>query len=337
MPAITELFNKEKAINIVLKGQIAPMPIRDMVFGKAKSVDSDVLPARYWTKTLKAIPTCSGTTGAEPMSKTDISLINYDFGSFFAKTDFTAQEQLNFEKMSGASGQAEISRLIQDDGLVSKDLYDENMCASAMSGKLSIKTRVNADGTFSTYDITYGTVSTTARAGASWATASKSAIYKDLKKSHKAIETQMKRTISKREVINFASETAFQDLFEICEKTQTNDNVAVKYGTDAAGYDFIELNGYRVYDIAGEVIDAEDQSSSNTVADNYIQAVYIGKGAGHGIFNLKIPNRKADFRPLPMIVFAVEKDNGKGFTTYFEGKPCTVFNVAASTKMLVIS
>jgi len=313
------------------------MPIRDMVFGKAKAVDSDVLPARYWSKTLKAIPTCSGTTGAEPMSKNDISLINYDFGSFFAKTDFTAQEQLNFEKMSGTSGQAEISRLIQDDGLTSKDLYDENMCASAMSGKLSIKTRVNADGSFTTYDITYGAVSITTKAGASWATASKSAMYKDLKKNHKAIETQMKRKLSKREVVTFASEAPFQALFEICENTQTNDNIRVIYGTNDAGYDFIELNGYRVYDIAGEIIDAETQSSSNTVADNWIQTVYIGKGAGHGLYNLRIPNKKADFRPLPMIVFAVEKDNGKGFTTYFEGKPCTVFNVAASTKTLVIS
>lgn len=337
MATITEFFDKTKAIDIILKGQSVDSVAKDLIFGNPKAVDSDVLPARYWSKTLKAIPVCSGTTGAEPMSKTAISNINYDFGSFFAQTDFTAQEQLNFEKMSGKSGQAELSRIINEDGMISKDFYVENACASAASGKLSIKTRVNADGTYTTQDITYGSVSTTVRDGASWATASKSAMYQCLKKNHKAIETQLGHKVSKREVLHFASEDPFQALFEKCENTQKIDNIKVIYGTSEKGYDFIELNGYRVYDIPLAKVDAETQASSNTVADDYIQAIYTGPRAGHGLYYLKIPNNKANFRPLPMIAFPVVKENGKGFTVYFESKPIPVFNVAASTKMLVIS
>jgi len=337
MPSITSIFDAKLAKNIALKTTSAPDPIKMLVYGnRAEPVNSFVLPARYWTKTLKATPMVYGSLNAEPMQKTALSNINYDIGSFWAKTQFDAEEMAEWMQMSGQDAVVELERLITNDGMVAKDFYVANMLATSMTGTLAVKTRVNANGGFDTFNINYGTVSTTARTGASWATAAKSVMYQDLKKNHKAIETQIGKRVSKQSIYHFASEEAFVDLMEIIENTQNIDNIKVDVG-DVDGYDYISLNGYKVFDIKGDYVDAETQGSAQAVAANYIQAVYVDPSAGHGLYYLKIKNKRVNFQPLPIGIIPVEYQDGTGFEVNFASRPIPIFNYNASTKMLVIS
>ena len=88
MPSITSIFDAKNAIDIALKVTSTSDPLKDLIYGgSGQAVNSYVLPARYYTKTLKSIPMFYGSINAEPMEKTAISNINYDIGSFFAKKE----------------------------------------------------------------------------------------------------------------------------------------------------------------------------------------------------------------------------------------------------------
>jgi len=337
MPSITTIFDAKNAIDITLKIPSVSDPIKDLIFkGAGQAVNSHVLPARYYTKTLKSIPMVYGSINAEPMEKTLISNINYDIGSFFAKTSFDSVEMAEWEQMTAKDANRELEVVIKTDGMVAKDDYVKNELATAMTGTLAIKTRVNQNGDLDTFNIVYGTLSTTTRVGASWLTATKAVMGRDCKKNHKAIEAQLGSVVLKSDILHFASEEVYTALDAAVESTQSNDTYKVTRG-DFQGYEYIAINGYKVFDIKGDYRDAATQAAGQAVAANYIQAVYVGASAGHKLYYLKVKNKKLGFRPLPLGLVPVEYPNGTGFEVNFVSRPIPIFNVSASTKMLCIS
>lgn len=337
MPSLTSIFNVKEAIDIALNMPATSDPIKDLVFGGAgKAVNSFVMPARYWKKTKQSVPMVYGSINAVPMQKTEITNVNYDIGMMWAKTSYDAEEMATWEQMTAKDASRELEVMIQTDGMDTKEDYVKNALATSITGELAVKTRVNANGTYDTFNINYGTVSTTARTSTSWASATKVVMLKDLKKNHKAIESQLKRKIKKSTIFHFASEEAYQNLERVIEGAQDNDVLKVKR-EEFQGYECISINGYKVFDIKGDYVDAEDQSDKQAVAANYIQAICVDPAMGNAFYYLKIKNKKLGFRPLPLGLVMVEYPDGTGFEVNFASRPMPIFNVASSTKMLVIS
>lgn len=334
MALFTSIWDAKKAIDITLKKPTAITPVKNKFFGgQGIVVDSFTLPQRYITQSLKHMPMVWNSNNPEPMGKKIITANVSDIGSMFAVDHYTAQEQARLMQLTGKSFASEMS-LMAEDGMVHKDTYVEDMLASCLTGTMTKKYREN-DGSWASFTLDFGTVSsTTVTAG--WDSATLGGVFNDLTAMKEEIEGQLGYKISKRDVGVLAGGTVFARLVTLVE-TKDNINTLGSKLVTTEEFDYVEIGGFRVWDIDGTYTDAETGTATQAVGAKYVQMVVTGRRSGNAFYYLKLENNKANHRPLPLFMYPYDLPNGKGFDMYYESKPVPVFNINSTTKAQVIA
>lgn len=336
--ALLELWDPKKAVKMMESVDATRTPIVSLMFPNGgKPVNSYELPLNYITDYgIDNVPMVYASNQPEPIGLTSMNPKNMDIGSFFIVKQYTKREADQMIQLLNSNKTGETLRMMQNANNL-KDRYVENLGASGLTGKSIAQTR-DSNGALVEFDVTMGTVGSTARTGASWATAGLDVMIDDLEKLKEGVQANFGDIdIPVDELIVLASRQAFSKIYAKRNSKQKIDVIEVSTGR-FEGFRYIDVDGYRIYDIAGKYR-LPDGTTANAVADNTIQMIWNNPMLGHGYYYLAIDNFAVDtpFKALPMVSYMVEGQNKKSVNHLWESRPIIVYNTKAMEKMTVIS
>jgi len=334
---LIELWDAKLAIKMMEGVSSTRTAIVSLMFPNGGTpVNSYELPLNYLSDQIENVPMCYASNQPEPIAITQMTAKNMDIGSFFIVKQYTKRENDQMIQLLNSNKQGETARSMQNATNL-RQRYTENFGASGLTGKATAQTR-DKNGALVDFELTLGTLGTIARTAASWASAGLDVMLNDLESAKEGIEANFGDIdIPVDELMTLCSRQAFNKIYALRAAKQKIDIIDITTGR-FQGFRYIEIDGYKLYDISGKYRDTTG-SASNAVADNYIQMIWNNPTLGHGYYFLAIDNFELDapFKALPMISYMMDGENKKTVKQLWESRPIIVYNIKAMEKMLVIS
>lgn len=335
--ALLKLWNPKEAVKIMEGIASTRTPTKSIMFPRGGvPVNSYELPANYITESIENVPMVYASNQPEPVAVTSMNPVNFDIGSFFVVKNYTKRESDQMVQLLNSSKQGEMTRLMTR-MTANRDRYNENLIASGLTGKSIAQTR-DSNGQLVDFEITFGTVGTTAYTGTSFATATLAEMLEAAELLKEGVQANFGDIdIPNDELVVFCARNVFTKIYAKRNAKQKIDVIEVETGR-LEGFRYMEVDGFKFVDIAGKYR-LPDGTSANAVADDYMQMVWQNESLGHGFYYLAIDNFAVDmpFKALPMVSYMMEGNHNKSVSHYFESRPIVIYNTKAMEKMKVIS